>query len=185
MRQYQHVVGGIKLVARNVTLVNRELQPCSPRVDQSCPQLTNRTARRRMTAAHECCERVASSGKLVAPRFLLDTGETLDRMSPSFAVGTGETTIALLELPERTEVEHSRRQLCRQEGWIGLVLKLKERNLSKRARLSEFAWGFPEECTGLGVNESNLTDSIFSAEVGAASEQRKWTTRPASSPGLG
>lgn len=116
---------------------------------------------------------------------MLDMGETLDRMSPSFAAGVGETTIASLKLAERTEVEHSRRQSCRREGWVGLVLKLKERNLSKRTRLPEFAWGFPEECTSLGVKESNPADSIFFVKVGAASEQRKWITRPASSPGLG
>lgn len=117
--------------------------------------------------------------------FLLDMGETLDRMSPSFAVGVGETTIASLKLAERTEVEHSCWRPCRREELVGLVLKLKERNLSKRTRLSVSAWGFPEECTSLGVNESNSADSVFSAKVGTASEQRKWTTRPASSPGLG
>lgn len=106
-------------------------------------------------------------------------------MSPSFAVGVCETIIALLKLAERREVEGSHRQLCRREGWVGLVLKLKERNRSKRTRLPESAWGFPEECTSLGVNKSNSADSIFSAKVGAASEHRKWATRSASSPGLG
>ena len=111
-------------------------------------------------------------------------GETLDRMSSSFVASAGETTVALLELAERTEVERSRRQTCRRSRWVGLVLKLKERNLSKRTRLPVSAWGFPEKCTRLGVIESNRVDSILSAMVGTTSEQRQWITRPASSPGL-
>jgi hypothetical protein len=112
-------------------------------------------------------------------------GETLDRMLPSFVADVGETTIALLKLAERTEVERSRWQTRWRDEEVGLVLTLKERNLSKRTRLPESAWGFPEECTSLGANESNLADSIVSVTAAAASGQRKWIKRPASSSTLG
>ena len=112
-------------------------------------------------------------------------GESLDRMSPSFTVGMGETTIDLPKMAGRVEVELSRRRSCRRGKWVGLVLTLKERNRSKRTRLPESAWGFSEECASLGVNESNLTGSISSAKVGTTGELRQWSTRPASSPALG
>jgi len=106
-------------------------------------------------------------------------------MSPSCPVNVGETTIASSKLAKTTEVEHSLWQLSRRDGWVGLVLKLKERNLSKRTRLPESAWGFPEECANLGANESDPSDPDFATKVAVPSERREWTVRPASSWALG
>ena len=85
----------------------------------------------------------------------------------------------------RTEVEDSCQRPRRRDGSDGLVLKLKERNLSKRTRLPESAWECPEERVNLGANESNSLDSFLSAKVATASCYRERESWPAPSQDVG
>ncbi|TXT26764.1 MAG: hypothetical protein FD138_2820 [Planctomycetota bacterium] len=109
----------------------------------------------------------------------------VDRMLTSFAARLGKIVIASPELAQRMEVETSSWQPCSCEGRVGLVLKLKERNLSTRTRLSDFAWRFPEECSCLGANELGRSESIHVAMARSTSDQREWTNGLVPSQALG
>ena len=61
------------------------------------------------------------------------------------------------------------------EQWVGLVLKLKERNLSTRTRLPDSVWRFLEECPRFAANESGQSDSIYFAKAPGSSDQRELT----------
>lgn len=163
----------------------RALQQRVGNVDQSCPRLNINVTRRRMALRVKIVATCQFREILRTEFFLLDMGESLDRMSPSFSARVRETSLCSHELSERTEAEYSQRRSRRCEEWGRLVLTLKERNHSKRTRLPEFAWGFPEECTSPGVHKSKSADSIFRAKVATVSAPHQRMTRPAPRKALG
>lgn len=163
----------------------RALQQHVGNVDQSCPRLNINVARRRMAS---CVKNVATCQFREIFRtefFLLDMGESLDRMSLSFSARVRATSLCSHEMSEKTEAEHAQWRSRRSEEWGRLVLTLKERNHSKRTRLPEFAWGFPEECTSPGAHKSKSADSIFRTKVATVSAPHQRMTRPASRKALG
>lgn len=163
----------------------RALQQRVGNVDQSCPRLNINVARRRMASRVKNVATCQFREILRTEFFLLDMGESLDRMSLSFSARVRETSHCSHELSGRTEAERSQRRSRRCEEWGGLVLTLKERNHSKRTRLPEFAWGFPEECTSPGAHKSKSADSIFRTKVAIVSAPHQRMTRPASRKALG